>query len=92
MPDSFLHPLPSQRAGCRCLLRLPALGGFPGGTVVKNPPVSGGDARDLGSIPGLENPLEEEMATHANIIAWRISWAVELCGLQSMGSHRVRHD
>ena len=41
----------------------PALGGFPGGTVVKNPPASGGDARDLGSIPGLESPLEEEMAT-----------------------------
>ena len=57
MPDSFLRPLPSQRAGCWCLLRHPAVGGFPGGTVVKNPRASGGDARDLGSIPGLgESP------------------------------------
>ena len=30
----------------------PSLRGFPGGTVVKNPPASAGDARDVGSIPG----------------------------------------
>ena len=73
----------------------PTLGGFAGSTVVKNPPASGGDARDLGSIPGLgESPGggNGNLATHASIIAWRISWAVELCGLQPIGSHRVRHD
>ena len=32
-----------------------------------------------------------EMPTHASILAWRISWAEETGGLQSMGSHRVRH-
>ena len=30
----------------------PSLRGFPGGTVVKNPPASAGDARDAGSVPG----------------------------------------
>ena len=41
---------------------------------------------------GQEDPLEEEMATHFSILAWRIPWMEELGGLQSMGSHRVRHD
>ena len=34
---------------------------------------------------------EEGMATHSSILAWRIAWTGELGGLQSMGSHRVRH-
>jgi len=41
---------------------------------------------------GWEDPLEEEMATHSSILAWRIPWAEEPDGLQSMGSQRVRHD
>ena len=32
-----------------------------------------------------EDPLEKEMATHSSILAWRIPWTEELCGLQSMG-------
>ena len=40
--------------------------------VVKNPPVDAGDKRDIGSIPGREDPLEEGMATHSSILAWRI--------------------
>ena len=47
-------------------------GGFPGGAEVKNPLANAGDAGDLGSIPGWEDPLEEEMANHSGIIAWRI--------------------
>ena len=39
-----------------------------------------------------EDPLEEEMATHSNILAWRIPWTEEAGGLQSTGSQRVRHD
>ena len=35
---------------------------------------------------GQEDPLEEEMATHSSILAWRIPWAEEPGGLQSMGS------
>ena len=32
---------------------------------------------DLGSIPGQEDPLEKEMATHSSILAWRIPWTEE---------------
>ena len=41
---------------------------------------------------GQEDTLEEEMATHSSILAWKISWAEEPGGLQSMGSQRVWHD
>ena len=41
---------------------------------------------------GREDPLEKEMATHSNILAWRIPWTEEPGGLQSMGSQRVGHD
>ena len=36
--------------------------------------------------------LEKEMATHSNVLAWRIPGTRELGGLLSMGSHRVGHD
>ena len=38
---------------------------------------------------GQEGPLEEEMATHSSILAWRVPWTEEPGGLQSMGSQRV---
>ena len=41
---------------------------------------------------GLEDLLEKELATHSSILAWRIPWAEEPGGLQSMGLQRVRHD
>ena len=41
---------------------------------------------------GQEDPLEEEIATHSSILAWKISWREEPGRLQSMGSLRVRHD
>ena len=41
---------------------------------------------------GWEDTLEEGMATHSSILAWRIPWTEEPVGLQSMGSQRVRHD
>ena len=41
---------------------------------------------------GREDPLEQEMATHSSILAWRILWTVEPGGLQSMGSQRVGHN
>ena len=39
-----------------------------------------------------EGPLEEEMATHSSILAWRIPWTEETGGLGFIGSHRVGHD
>ena len=50
------------------------------------------DAGDAGSIPGREDPLEEEMVTHSSILAWGIPWTEEPGGLQSTGSRRVGHD
>ena len=41
---------------------------------------------------GQEDPLDKEMATHSNILAWRIPWRKEPGRLQSMGSQRVGHD
>ena len=41
---------------------------------------------------GWEDPLEEGMATHSSILAWKIPWIEELGGLQAMGSQRVGHD
>ena len=41
---------------------------------------------------GREDSLEEEMATHSSILAWRISWTEEPGTLQSTGSQRVGHD
>ena len=59
---------PHNRTGCQVIT------GFPGvAPVVKNPSASAGDARDVGSILGQEDPLEEEMATRSSILAWRIS-------------------
>ena len=51
--------------------------GFPGGSVVKNPPANAGHAGDVGSILGRQGPLEVGMATHSNILAWKIPWTEE---------------
>ena len=53
------------------------------GSVVKNPPADAGDAS---SIPGQEDPLEKEVATHSSILAWEIPWTEEPGRLQPMGS------
>ena len=66
--------------------------GFPGGTVVKNPPANAGDTREAGSIPGSGRSLKKEIATPSSILAWEISRIKELGWLQSMGLQIVRHD
>ena len=57
--------------------------------VIKNPPASAGDIRNMGLIPGLGR---SEIATHSSILAWRIPWTEEPGGiLQSIGLQVVRH-
>ena len=62
--------------------------GFPGGSDGKE---SACDVGDLGSnpgsgrSPGREEPLEKEVATHSNILAWRIPWTEEPGGYSSQG-------
>ena len=63
--------------------------GFPGGSVVKNPPVN--REMQVWSL-GEEDPLEKEIATHSSILAWEIPWTEELGVLQSTGLQRVGHD
>ena len=55
--------------------------GFPGSSVVKNPPAK----QETQVWPlGQEYPLEKEMATHSSILVWRIPWTEELGGLHSL--------
>ena len=53
---------------------------------VKNLPAMQEMQDDKGSVPGLEDPLEESMAAHSSILAWRIPWTEEPGGPQSTGS------
>ena len=60
--------------------------------MVKNSSANAGATGEAGSIPGSGIPLEEKMASHSSIFAWRIPWMEEPGGLQSLGSQRDRHD
>ena len=66
--------------------------GFPGGSVVKNPPTMQETQMTRVQSLGQEHALDEAMATHFNILAWEIPWTEEPGGLQSLGSQRARHD
>ena len=61
--------------------------------VVKKVPANAGAIREEGSGKSLgqENPLQEGMAIHSSILAWRIPGIEQPGVLQSIGSHRVRH-
>ena len=65
---------------------------FPGGSVGKESTCNAEETGDVGSILGLEDPLEKKIVTHSSIFAWKISWAEETGGLQSMGLQRASHD
>ena len=58
--------------------------------VVKNLPAKAGDMRHR--FDPWEEPLEEEMASHSSILAWRIPWTEGTGGLESTGSQEVGHN
>ena len=58
----------------------------PDGSVVKNPPAMQETQEMRIQSLGQEDPLEKGMATHCNILAWRVPWTEEPGRLQSMGS------
>ena len=60
--------------------------------VLKNLPANTGDVRHTGSIPQLGSSLEEGMATHFSILAWRIPQTDEPGRLWSIASEGVRYD
>ena len=72
-----------------CLWLSLGSGSFPGGWVVKNLPAM--QETQVWSL-SWEDPLQEGMAIHSSILAWRIPWTEVPGGLQSVGSQRVRHD
>ena len=60
--------------------------------VMKNPPANAETKEMWVQSLGQEDPLEEGMATHSSILAWRIPWTEEPGGLQSTGLQRGGHD
>ena len=66
---------------------------FPGSLMEKKPPANAGDLQETW-VQSLdwEDSLEEEMATHSSVLAWRIPWTEKPGGLQWIGWQRVRRD
>ena len=62
------------------------VGGFSGGPSGKEPACHCRRSKRHGFSLGCEDPLEEEMATHSSILAWKIPWTEEAGGLQSAES------
>ena len=60
--------------------------------MVKNSPANAGDVRAMVWSLGWEDPLEEGMATHSSVLAWRFPWTEEPGGPQCMGSQRAGHN
>ena len=59
--------------------------------VVKNPCTNATVKSTTSSISGSGNPLQESMATHSSILAWRNPWTEEPGGLEFIGSQKVGH-
>ena len=66
--------------------------GFPGVASGKGPACQCRRHETWVQSLGQEDPLEEGMATRSGILAWRIPWTEQPGWLQSIGSHRVRHN
>ena len=60
--------------------------------VMKKLPARAGDLRGASLIPRSGRSLEEGMAAHSSVLAWRTPGTGEPGGLPSVGSHRVGHD
>ena len=60
--------------------------------VIKNLPANAGNAREVDSSLGQEDPLEKGMATQSSLLAGKIPWTEEPSGLCFLGSQRVGHD
>ena len=69
-----------------------SLQGFPEGSVGEESVCNAEDTGDTGLIPGWEDPLKKEMATHFSFLAWKIPRTEESGRLQSTVSQRVGHN
>ena len=73
---------------CVCIERERERERVPSGAVVKNPPAK---QKTWVQFLGQQDPLEREMATHSNILAWEIPWTEKPGQPQSVGLQRVKH-
>ena len=87
-----VHRAAKSQTPLKCLSVHSRLTGFPGGSKVKNLSAVQETRETWVQSPGQEDPLEEGMATHSSILAWKIPWVEEPGRLQSMESQRVGHD
>ena len=85
-----VHPVRAKRLSVELNLVWPQ--GFPGGSAVENLPTVQQTREMQFQSPAREEPLEEGMATHPNILARRIPRTEEPGGLRSTGSQRVRNN
>ena len=83
--NTWVRKIPVIEPWRRDSLPTPVFIVFPEGSDSKESACNVGDL-------GWEDPLEEGMATHSCILAWRIPWTEEPGGLPSMGSQRIGHD
>ena len=95
--DSLLSEPPGKSYICICVCIYIGIEyiyiyiGFPGSSVVKNPPAMQ-EPQEMQVQPLGQDSLEECMATHSSILAWRIPRTEESGGLQSIGLQRVGHN
>ena len=85
--EDIHHP-----ANCWRLLKLKNLSDILGSSVVKNLPANAETQKMWVQSLGQEDPLEEEIATHSSILAWKIPRTEDPGGLWSTESQRVGHD
>ena len=87
----YLYPHYAPCLSLLCCLYA-CIRGFPGCSAGKNLPAAQEPQETRVPSLGPEDPLEEGMAAHSSILAWRISWTEEPVGLQATGPQRVGHD
>ena len=82
--DSWNRFIYLSPATCTLVCTCVCVWGFPGSSVVENPPGMQDIQETQVQSPGWVDPLEKEMATHSSILAWEIKWT------QSLVVHRVK--
>ena len=82
------------KTGKKFLKKINISKGFPGGTVVKNPPANAGDARDTGLIPesSRSHGGRSSKPLPPSILAWRLPWTERSLVGYSLWGRRVGHD
>ena len=87
-----MHEINNQQYYIAQFINTHANMGFPCGSMVKNPPAIWEMQETWVRSLGQKGPLEERIATHSSIVAWRILWTEEPGRLWSTGLQRVGQD